>query len=304
MKKRSAFLYAILLFLLTLLPACGQKQAETAPQPVNVNIKSGMYLLWPRTVSRDFTPYFFLDLQNGTLNGGPGRVLSTGMSGTFTQEGDQIIVETTYKPTIRLTFEATAEETLRLTDMKGGYSEFWLRKDMLFRLQDPEADAADETQTPEQALAQAKEDGAVVMEDMVCTAGKEIWNSFYDSVQKKKNAAVLCAFYYAPEKPGAAEETAQNNESALFFHELHYDGKTFTVYTENQRTHTYEDKESYRFLLHMEGAAPAGARFSAYDYYVLTDDDSVTWEEIEAGLFSAQSDAAIRHCVVYQDVKF
>ena len=87
----------------------------------------------------------------------------------------------------------------------------------------------------------------------------------------------------------------------LYFYYLSYDGKRYTVTVRESTKKKSEEPETYPFLLHLTGDYPPQAVYATYDYYVLADDPNVTWEEIEAGMVSAQSGAWIRHCAVFQN---
>ena len=46
----------------------------------------------------------------------------------------------------------------------------------------------------------------------------------------------------------------------------------------------------------------ASAVFSDYTYYVLVNDDTVTWEQIEHGMFSSRFGDWIDHQTVYREL--
>ena len=72
--------------------------------------------------------------------------------------------------------------------------------------------------------------------------------------------------------------------------------------TNEQVTETEPDyTESFACLCHYTGKAPPTALFTDYEYFVLTDDPEITWEEIERGMFSSQSGDRIRHFTVFSD---
>ena len=89
----------------------------------------------------------------------------------------------------------------------------------------------------------------------------------------------------------------------LVFYWVWYNGENFTVVTRLSTEEADDSQENYQYLKHYTGKMPATAVYSDYDYYVLVDDDSVTWEDIESGMVNSQSDAWIPHCSLYQDCR-
>ena len=157
----------------------------------------------------------------------------------------------------------------------------------------------------DRALTLAKQSGAVVIEEMRLTSGGDVWDAFYRDAADEKPASVLVAMYYTldPERVDPSLYEAEKDDyPQLFFYDLRFDGSAYTVSTRQSTRNAPESAETYAHLLHFTGTAPAGALFASYDYYVLADDPDVTWEQIEAGMFSAQSGDWIRHCVVCQNV--
>lgn len=159
--------------------------------------------------------------------------------------------------------------------------------------------------TADEALEASKKGSVVVIEGMKCTAGDEIWDKFYQTVSHGKSASVLCAHYYVLDKERVSEELYEAEKDMypmLFFDKLEYDGDVFTVTTRKCTEKKIDHEESFKYLMHYTGDAPAQANFSSYDYYVLVDDQTVTWDEIMAGVLSSQAGAWIKHHSVYQNI--
>lgn len=159
--------------------------------------------------------------------------------------------------------------------------------------------------TADEALKESKKSSVVVMEGMKCTYGERIWNKFYQTVSKGTPASVLCAQYFELNKDGISEELYEAEKDLypmLFFYNLEYDGDVFTVTIRQSTEKEPETEESFKYLMHYTGDAAKYASFSSYDYYVLVDDQTATWEKIEAGMLSSQADAGVRHCAVYQNI--
>ena len=161
--------------------------------------------------------------------------------------------------------------------------------------------------TADEALEASKKGSVVVIEGMKCTAGDEIWDKFYQTVSHGKAASVLCAHYYVLDKERVTEELYEAEKDMypmLFFDKLEYDGDMFTVTTRKSTEKEIDYEESFKYLMHYTGDAPVQANFSSYDYYVLVDDQTVTWDEIVAGMISSSSQfgAWVKHHSVYQNI--
>ncbi|MCR5058759.1 MAG: hypothetical protein K6A81_09105 [Clostridiales bacterium] len=158
----------------------------------------------------------------------------------------------------------------------------------------------------DEALKLAKESDVVVMEDMVCTSGKNVWDDFYKAVSGGNPASVLCATYYTIDKNHMSPELYEQEKDkypCLYFTLLEYDGNEFSTKIRLSSAEENEREVSYKYLQHFTGNAPATALYSTYDYYVLVDEKAENWEEIEAGLFSSQYGAYRKHDIIYADYK-
>ena len=158
----------------------------------------------------------------------------------------------------------------------------------------------------EEALELSRKSDTVVLEDLTCTSGKEVWDAFYKSASSGKPASVLCAFYYTLDKEGVSEELYEQEKDLypqLFFMLVEFDGKEYSVKVRQSSEEKPEKEETYQYLKHYTGDAPSTATYSTYEYFVLVDDDSLTWEDIEMGLFSSQYGAMKKHCTVFENCK-
>ena len=86
----------------------------------------------------------------------------------------------------------------------------------------------------------------------------------------------------------------------MYIQDLSFDGENYTV-------RWYEDGEeivrSYPFLMKYEGEAESPhASYQSYVRYVLTNDGSVTWEELVHGMISSKFGDYIDHHSVYTDL--
>ncbi len=155
-------------------------------------------------------------------------------------------------------------------------------------------------------LEQAKNDGCVVFENGDITSGQPTWDVFVKETGERKSASVRLVFYYtlgnssryAPE----LYEEIKDDYPSLYIKDLAFDGERYTIegYEDNQLI-----SKRYQYLMKYEGQPKsATATFSDYLYYVLTNDDTVTWEDIERGILSSQFGAWIDHYRVYTDLTF
>lgn len=149
----------------------------------------------------------------------------------------------------------------------------------------------------EDIFASVKEESYVVFEDSRLVTGGAYWNSFYEKVQNREKAQVKLVKYYTlgDESRYAPEyyEQIKDDYPMLIFVSLVYVPKEgFYV---NDRLSTQEEPEietqCFPYLKHFEGEAPTSfAAYSRYDRYVLVDDYTATWEQIEHQMFSSYYD--------------
>ncbi|MBQ6551105.1 MAG: hypothetical protein IJL78_06840 [Lachnospiraceae bacterium] len=161
-----------------------------------------------------------------------------------------------------------------------------------------------EPMSADDALKEARRANFPVVEGLQCTSGYETWRTFSTRVSRGEEASVIVVHYYTLDKDRVSPELYEEEKDLypqLFISVIEYDGEEFTVSTRMSTEEKAESRETYRHLMHYTGKMPAGAVYSEYDYYVLVDDDSVTWEDIEHGLISSQSGDWIRHSVVFED---
>ena len=149
-------------------------------------------------------------------------------------------------------------------------------------------------------------DGCVLFKNGDVTNGESIWQEFLDTVDSGKNATVRLAYYYTIEDPSryAPElyEEVKDDYPMLFIKDLTFDGSEYV-------TESYEDgkliTDTYKYLMKYEGAPRSEtALYYSYLYYVLVNDNTLTWDEIERGMLSSQFGAYIPHDLVYSDLEY
>ncbi len=148
----------------------------------------------------------------------------------------------------------------------------------------------------------AIEDGCVVFDNGDIAYGQARWDQFAASVPDGK-ASVRLAYYYTLENYDDEEyyESVKDEYPKLFVQDLEYDGEYYML-------RWFEDGEEiiqkYKYMLRFEGDAETPyASYDSYVRYVLVNDNTVTWEELQHGIFSSQMGDYIAHHTVYTDLK-
>lgn len=130
---------------------------------------------------------------------------------------------------------------------------------------------------------QAGADGCVVTEDLRITAGAEVWDKFYEAVQAGTPATVRLANYY----DGGA---SADGRPSHYVSDLTFDGERFTIGGACGGVDDAPWEESFACLLCFpDEPAPPSATYRKSTPYVLVDDETLTWGEIQWGLFSSSS---------------
>lgn len=153
------------------------------------------------------------------------------------------------------------------------------------------------------ALEQARSDGIVIMEDGDVKSGQQAWLDFVKKTQSGEKASVLVGHYYTLNEETSHPdyyEAHKEDYPILYLIDLRYDGELFSVsWEENGGTITRE----YRYLMHYTGDAPtATATYKSHERYVLTNDNTVTWEDLMHGMASSQFGDYIDHYSAYTDL--
>jgi hypothetical protein len=151
---------------------------------------------------------------------------------------------------------------------------------------------------------QPKPDAVVVFWDLSVTAGQSAWDEFAEQCENGEAASIRLAYFYTGEEPPQISEELYEQEKdrypALYVQDLNYDGKQYTLaFAEEGKIHRY----AYPYMKHYTGApSTPDATYSKYDRYVLVMDDGVTWDQLESGMYGAQSTDHIDHFNVYTNL--
>lgn len=149
-------------------------------------------------------------------------------------------------------------------------------------------------------LEKAIESGFVIMENGNAAYGKDAWTDFYTKITAGEPASVRIGNYYTIDREGAAEdyyEAVKADYPALYLKEVSFDGTQYYVsplhrdgndYIEYCRAGYDNPGSSWKYLMHFTGTPNSRtALITDYDRYVLVNDDTVSWENIERGMVSS-----------------
>lgn len=163
------------------------------------------------------------------------------------------------------------------------------------------AEKVPEDYTLEDALAE----DLVIIADGDVMNGQEKWEAFVETTSKGEPASIKVVHYFTLGDKSlydeAFYESIKDEYPQLFVFYLGYNGEKYTV------AHYEGDQlymKSYKYLMRYEGEPVPSATFSRYVRYVLIDDNTVTWDDIWRGLLSSQSNAAIDHTCIYDDLEY
>jgi len=160
------------------------------------------------------------------------------------------------------------------------------------------------TMSADEMLQKAIEEDFVVMYEFQYLNGEEKWQEFYETVQNGTPATIYLAKYYTLDEVGVSKEYYEANKDdypKIFFLSLDFDGESYTLTEHLGIMEEPEQVSVYPYLVKMEGKPrSASALFDRYEYYVLVHDETLTWSEIEWGMFSSQMGDYIDHCSIVE----
>lgn len=155
-------------------------------------------------------------------------------------------------------------------------------------------------------LEEVKSSGCFVMENGAVTSGNREWESFLKKTAAGRPASLRIAKYYTLGDPsGYSAEYYREHAPEypmLFVFDIDYDGAGYTVrWLEDGAEH----EKGYLYLKRFEGEpTSASASYTHYLRYVLLNDDTATWEEIESSYIMSVTSEAVEHFTVYEDLDY
>lgn len=159
----------------------------------------------------------------------------------------------------------------------------------------------------EQLLKQVKKSDFVVHEDGDVVSGQEIWAEFYEAVMAGEPAVVKIADYYDIDRDRVSPEFYEENKDdypVIYLAELSYDGKEYTYRSINGLDGVNGYTRVYSYLMRYEDIPGEQATFTFCERYVLVNDNTVTYERLQYGLYSAQIGDYINFTNVYNDYTY
>jgi len=155
-------------------------------------------------------------------------------------------------------------------------------------------------------LNDAKNDNCVIFENNDITYGQAVWDNFISTTKNGLSATVRLVFYYTLDDPSHYSneyyEEIKDDYPIINIKDLSFDGEKY--FNESFEDGKLISKE-YKYLLKYEGKpSSSAALYSEYIYYVLVNNNTVTWDDIEHGMLSSKSGDWIDHFVVYSDLRF
>ncbi len=154
------------------------------------------------------------------------------------------------------------------------------------------------------SLEDAKADETVIFENGDITHGQSMWENFVESSKNGEAVTVRLGYYYTLEDASKYDkeyyESIKDDYPILYIMDLYYDKEKYTIeWIEEGKLISKE----YKYLIKCEGEPNSEtAVFSQYTYYILVNDNTVTWEEIVHGMLSSQFGNYIDHFRVYSDL--
>ena len=171
-----------------------------------------------------------------------------------------------------------------------------------------EIDAYDVTQPPEQLLKEVKRDDFIVMEDSDVSVGQALWSDFYETTQAGKPASVKLATYYTLDHDNVSDEyLAEHGDEypMIYLAELSFDGEVYTYRSLNGQDGVTGFTRTYEYLMRYEDIPKSeSATFISCERYVLTHDNTITYDRLQYGLYSSQLGDYIDHLNVYSDYQY
>ena len=119
-------------------------------------------------------------------------------------------------------------------------------------------------------LEDAKLDGCVVFEDLILMSGESNWNKFFDLSQSDQEATIRIVSYYS-------------DDSLFYIKDLSFDGSYYYVSEKDVET------KQYKYLNHYSIRPDNNASYKIFDYYILVNEQDVSFDSLEKSMVSSKS---------------
>ena len=154
-------------------------------------------------------------------------------------------------------------------------------------------------------LEQAKEDGKIVLEDGYAASGQALWNTFYKLAGEGKHISADIVHYHTLREPGQYDqkyyEAHKEDYPSLYEFELTYDDGTYTM---KWKEYGMEYERQFKYLRKFEDVLPTQQSFKEpqkVTRYVLTNNNTASWDELWRSLTSSQLGDFIDHYTIYSE---
>ena len=140
-------------------------------------------------------------------------------------------------------------------------------------------------------LIAAKASGMITLEDGYATFGQKLWNTFYQKTKAGEPVSVKIAHYYTLEGDNySAEyyEVYREDYPSLFELDLRYDGKTYTLSWDEYGTRYFREYKYLRVFEDTLKTYQASLIPPTVTRYVLTNNNTASWDELWRSLASSQ----------------
>lgn len=150
--------------------------------------------------------------------------------------------------------------------------------------------------TENYTLEEAKGDGCLVIEDGDVTSGQKIFDAFVKRTGKGKDDEIRIVSYYTEDSYGNTTE----EYPMMFVTDVVYENGEYTVQEyEEGELHT----KAYKYLVKDTSNALQQTESKEMVYYILCDDEEVTWAKIIHVFLSAENVEPIDHFLLCRSYK-
>lgn len=156
-----------------------------------------------------------------------------------------------------------------------------------------------ETAAETYTLKDAKAAGYVIISDDQVASGEDTWNDFVLLAESGTPAKIRIFYNYFFSM--LSSRAVMNTYDHLT--EVEFDGEKYISRSVGLSQQGQLQKKTYQYLMRYEGKPSSPwAKYDHFLRYVLVNDDTVTWEDIQRGILSSQSGDYISHEPVYTDL--
>lgn len=137
--------------------------------------------------------------------------------------------------------------------------------------------------------------GTVVTEDLRVLSGQDNWRDFYHATRTGRPASIHLTTRYL------ADERLLRPEDAIYEEDLIFDGKVYTISGETGGVDNGPYEWIFQYLLYFpdEPSPSPSSLYETATYYVLADDNTLTYQDIWRSMISSSMKDHVRCRTVY-----